>query len=340
MLGNALTAAPRTIEYSCSWPAYDGTNESAKNWTQYVAAGCVTGRTWADMQCAWDSPPPLGGTPLLPIIEHYGDYSAALQEVTLATGFLMDGDQLLAGATNPDTGAPCLTLDQERTQLAIWAIMALPLVMGNDLRDMRPESASIVLNRGAVAINQDGVVGGLRLSPKGSTEVWARNLSNGSVAVALFNKLGPTPPACGSWNFSEGWFFESGVPCGAPNGNLGCFTDMTVDDALAACCGNPACAGISVADNGSGGCFKASPTCPYNAAGYLGFFKPTFSPGPSGGAANITVSFSALGLCANCSIAVDDVWADANVGSFTGSYTAINVPLGGTALVTVKPVAL
>ena len=39
------------------------------------------------------------------------------------------------------------------------------------------------------AVSQDGIVGGLRVSPKGAQEVWARNLtSGGAVAVALFNK--------------------------------------------------------------------------------------------------------------------------------------------------------
>lgn len=336
LLGAALDAASRTIEYSCSWPAYDGTNETAKNWTAYIAAGCVTGRTWADMQCAWDSPPPLGGTPLLPIIDHYGDYAATLQAITRSTGFLMDGDELLAGALNPDTGAPCLTLDQERTQLAIWAIMALPLVMGNDLRNMRPESAAILSTRGAIAINQDGVVGGLRVSPKGATEVWARNLSDGSVAVALFNKLGLQPQTCDAWNFTEGWFFESGTPCNDPNGNLGCFAaGESLDSVLSTCCENPSCAGLSWSDDGSGGCYKVSATCPYNATGFSGFFKPVF-PGPPTGSVNITVDFALLGLCSDCSVTVLDVWENSPLGNFVSNYTASNVPLGGTALVLLR----
>ena len=47
---------------------------------------------------------------------------------------------------------------------------------------------------------------GFRITPAGNTEVWARNLSDGSMAVGFYNKLGAgaVPPApCTSWNVSK-----------------------------------------------------------------------------------------------------------------------------------------
>ena len=48
-----------------------------------------------------------------------------------------------------------LSHDQERVQMAVWAILAAPLLMSNDLRNIRPESRALLLNRNLIAINQD-----------------------------------------------------------------------------------------------------------------------------------------------------------------------------------------
>ena len=48
-----------------------------------------------------------------------------------------------------------LSWDQQRTQMALWSIMASPLIMSVDLRTIKPYSRSVLLNPGAIAINQD-----------------------------------------------------------------------------------------------------------------------------------------------------------------------------------------
>lgn len=54
---------------------------------------------------------------------------------------------------------------------------------------------------------------GYRLTAAGPTEVWARKLADGSVAVGLFNKLGssapPKPQPCTSWNKTTGGYLEA-----------------------------------------------------------------------------------------------------------------------------------
>ena len=85
--------------------------------------------------------------------------------------------------------------------------MAAPLIMGNDLRNMTKNSTAILTNKGAIAVNQDPLgQPGFRITPKGSQEVWARNLSGGDVAVVLYNKLGAPPPSpsapCPTWNIT------------------------------------------------------------------------------------------------------------------------------------------
>lgn len=48
-----------------------------------------------------------------------------------------------------------LSYEQERVQMAIWAIMAAPLYMSNDLRNIRPASRDLLINKRVLAINQD-----------------------------------------------------------------------------------------------------------------------------------------------------------------------------------------
>lgn len=40
-----------------------------------------------------------------------------------------------------------LSIDQSQTQMALWAILAAPLIMSNDLKNIRPEFRKILLNK-------------------------------------------------------------------------------------------------------------------------------------------------------------------------------------------------
>ncbi len=56
-----------------------------------------------------------------------------------------------------------LTLDQSRTQLALWSVWAAPLLMSNDLRFVAPAQKAILQNRKVIGVNQDrlGIMGRL-----------------------------------------------------------------------------------------------------------------------------------------------------------------------------------
>merc|ERR1711934_1054355 len=113
-----------------------------------------------------------------------GDYGETLVQWA-GPGHWHDMDMLLIGAG-------CLTAEQERTQMAIWAISASPLIMGNDLRKVSKESKAILLNKHAIAVSQDPLgKRGTRLASftsESPTQVWSRPLAGGDVAVGLYNK--------------------------------------------------------------------------------------------------------------------------------------------------------
>lgn len=48
-----------------------------------------------------------------------------------------------------------LTVEQSKSQMAIWAILAAPLIMSNDLKNLGTEFRDILINPQVIAVNQD-----------------------------------------------------------------------------------------------------------------------------------------------------------------------------------------
>ncbi len=75
------------------------------------------------------------------------------------------------------------------THMSLWAMLAAPLLAGNDLSKMSDETKSILMNKDVIAIDQDPLgKQGDRVSAVGPFEVWSKPLQNGALAVALFNR--------------------------------------------------------------------------------------------------------------------------------------------------------
>lgn len=86
-----------------------------------------------------------------------------------------------------------LSHDQERVQLALWAIYSAPLLMSTDLNNMKIETRRLLQNKAIIAVNQDalGKFGKLVWSQgrryHGDFKVWAKELSGDQYAVAYVN---------------------------------------------------------------------------------------------------------------------------------------------------------
>jgi len=50
-------------------------------------------------------------------------------------------------------GNPGISLNESRTNMAIWSIMASPLIMGNDLRNISSEFKELLLNKEVIAVD-------------------------------------------------------------------------------------------------------------------------------------------------------------------------------------------
>lgn len=87
-----------------------------------------------------------------------------------------------------EVGNGDLTDAENRSHFSWWAMLAAPLLAGNDLAHMTPQVKAILTRREVIAIDQDPLgKQGTRAYTEGEVEVWTRPLSHGGLAVAVFN---------------------------------------------------------------------------------------------------------------------------------------------------------
>ncbi|XP_021367071.1 alpha-N-acetylgalactosaminidase-like [Mizuhopecten yessoensis] len=163
-----LNLTGRPILYSCSWPAYLPNPDY-----EAIAKSCNIWRNYGDIQDSWSS--------VVSIINFYGKDSGNFSSVA-GPGQFNDPDMLILG----DFG---LSYNQQQVQMAMWSILAAPLLMSNDLRKIKRDSIALLQNRGAISINQDplGVQGRL-ISTKGKIQFWSKPITpKGNYAFAVLN---------------------------------------------------------------------------------------------------------------------------------------------------------
>jgi len=110
-------------------------------------------------------------------------------------GFNQNGLEKFAGPghwNDPDmleVGNGGMNEDEYRTHFSLWAMLAAPLIMGNDLTRMTPYTLDILTNREVIAVDQDPLgKQGFRVAQEGPFEVWMKPMSDGSKVVGLFNR--------------------------------------------------------------------------------------------------------------------------------------------------------
>jgi len=78
---------------------------------------------------------------------------------------------------------------EDRSHFAMWAMLAAPLIAGNDIRNMSKETKSILTNPEIIAVNQDKMgIQGFKHSSKKGIEVWFKPLLNNEWAMAVLNR--------------------------------------------------------------------------------------------------------------------------------------------------------
>ena len=113
----------------------------------------------------------------------------------VAIGFGQEGLAQFAGPghwNDPDMleiGNGGMRPDEYRVHMSLWCLLAAPLITGNDLTQMTPETRAILTNPGVIAVDQDPLgVEGQRVWEEGPLEIWMKPLAGGSKAVGMFNR--------------------------------------------------------------------------------------------------------------------------------------------------------
>jgi alpha-galactosidase len=114
----------------------------------------------------------------------------------ITQGHWPDADMLPLGYLGPrcpahGSGPSGLSYNQQVTVMSLWGIMPSPLMFGGNPTQLEGDTWTVALltNEEVLAVNQDAAgKRATRVAQQGSTEVWARDLSGGRKAVALFNR--------------------------------------------------------------------------------------------------------------------------------------------------------
>jgi alpha-galactosidase len=84
-------------------------------------------------------------------------------------------------------GVQTMSFIDSRTEMTFWSLWSAPLIVATDIRNMTAQKASILTNPEVLAIDDEPSAGDLIANNTDRSQVWAKPLQNGDVAIVLFN---------------------------------------------------------------------------------------------------------------------------------------------------------
>ena len=172
LMKDALRAAGRPILFSmCEWG-------NSKPWTWAKDTGHMwrtTGDIFNCFDCVDEHPgwKAFGVLQILDMHEGLRKYAGP--------GHWNDPDMLEVGNGQK--------VNQDRAHFSMWCMLAAPLILGNDIRNMSDETKAIIMNKDVIAIDQDTLgVQGLKVASQDGLEVWFKPLAGGDWAFCLLNR--------------------------------------------------------------------------------------------------------------------------------------------------------
>jgi alpha-galactosidase len=174
VMGDALRASGRDIVYVISLKGQPGVEQWA------ARAGANVWRTATELEENWAAVSAVG-------------FAQTESESSVRPGAWSDPGLLQVGNSG-------MTADESRMQLNLWTVLAAPMMLGNDARMMMRDTVSLLSNRELIEISQDKLGRpGKRIAQTADTQVWARPLADGSVALAVFNTGKRTTSVAVNW---------------------------------------------------------------------------------------------------------------------------------------------
>jgi len=171
-MGRALAAAGRPVVFSlCEW----GNN---RPWDWGKTIGHLW-RTTGDIAACWDCEMDHGSWSSWGVLRIL-DMQDGLR-VHAGPGHWNDPDMMEVGNG--------MSLSEDRGHFSMWAMLAAPLLAGNDLRTMSEETRRILTNTDVIAVDQDPLgIQGFKYSDDGDLEVWFKPLADEDWAMCVLNR--------------------------------------------------------------------------------------------------------------------------------------------------------
>ena len=171
LISDALRAAGRPILLSmCEWG-----NSKPWRWARDVGHSW---RTTPDIWCAFDSIRVFPGYTQFGVMQCIA-FNDTLRQFA-GPGHWNDPDMLEVGNG--------MTESEDRAHFTMWCMMASPLILGNDLRNMSDATRAIIMNREMIAVDQDPLgVQGWHCFDRGALQFWLKPLVDGAWAFTILN---------------------------------------------------------------------------------------------------------------------------------------------------------
>jgi alpha-galactosidase len=180
LMSDALRASGREILFSmCEWGNSRPWLWASRIGNMWRTTGDITDKWQGKHNYSW------GVTSIADMNENLWPYAGP--------GHWNDPDML-------EVGNGGMTDTEYRSHFSLWAMMAAPLIAGNDIAGMNAATRAILLNTDVIAIDQDALgVQGHRIWKDGDREVWSKPLADGGRALLLFNRSEAPTTIAADW---------------------------------------------------------------------------------------------------------------------------------------------
>ncbi|MBV8781730.1 MAG: NPCBM/NEW2 domain-containing protein [Phycisphaerae bacterium] len=172
VMKDALLQQNRDILYSfCQYGMGD-----VWKWGESFGGNCW--RTTGDIRDTWSSMAGIG-------------FGQAGHEQYSGPGHWNDPDMLVVGHVGwgRNLHPTHLTPNEQYTHITLWCLLDAPLLIGCDMTQLDPFTLSLLTNDEVLAVDQDSLgQQAHRVSATGGAEVWAKQMSDGSTVIGLFNR--------------------------------------------------------------------------------------------------------------------------------------------------------
>jgi alpha-galactosidase len=153
---------------------------NASVWQWGAKIGGNSWRTTGDISDYWLSMSGIG-------------FSQSGHEKYAGPGHWNDPDMLVVGKVGwgPSLHPTHLTPNEQYTHITLWSLLASPLLIGCDMTQLDDFTRNLLTNDEVIAVNQDPLgyqASRVFIDAEHETEIWSKDLEDGTKAVGLFNR--------------------------------------------------------------------------------------------------------------------------------------------------------